>query len=422
MTAEVKLSCPLITTTAQVAVAEDLPVASVDFLLGNDLAGGRVWVPTPTGGEAPEESGHGVSDPVIVVTRSQTEKVTQAVAPGADCDRAGLPEKEDSVEEEAAALGADCKEAGSPVMEGSGEEEVVGVVTRSQARRVAQDATLGADCDTAGPPPTGSSVAQLDELVPGSPVSQGVGADCRSAEPHVEAPDSAGVVAEGEERVLRVVESCAGIPHPAGHLGGSTHAVVFPGWKAVGPGTQSGPQSGMSDSLLGITTEGGDTSNCAGELEAPTPAECTGGREQAVPLPGNCLTGEAHLAGPPSSADVVVADEPMSRLRHRDKTRVSAPPLPTAPVIPPDLTWIEPALLIKGQKGDTDLAPCFAKLGKENRDIGEGEEFLLQREVLHRRSRESDGSEVLQVIVPRELREALVLLAHKGPMAGHLGV
>ena len=71
----------------------------------------------------------GVPNPVTVVTRSQTERVTQAVAPGADCDRAGLPEKEDSVEEEAAALGADCKEAGSPVLEG--EEEFVGIVTRS---------------------------------------------------------------------------------------------------------------------------------------------------------------------------------------------------------------------------------------------------------------------------------------------------
>ena len=118
VTADVKLSCPQITTTAQVAVAEQLPVAGVDFLLGNDLAGGRVLVPTPTGGEASEVSGHSVPDPVAVVTRSQTERVTQAVAPGADCDRAGLPEREDSGEEEAAALGADCNEARSPVIDG----------------------------------------------------------------------------------------------------------------------------------------------------------------------------------------------------------------------------------------------------------------------------------------------------------------
>ena len=136
------------------------------------------------------------------------------------------------------------------MLEGS-EEEVVGVVIRSQARRMAQTATLGADCDTAGSPSKESSVSQLDELEPGSPVSQGVGADCRSAEPPVEAHDSAGVVAEGEEGVLRIEKSCAGIPHPTWHLGGSTHTVVFPGCEAVVPCTQSGPQPGMSDSLLG---------------------------------------------------------------------------------------------------------------------------------------------------------------------------
>ena len=137
-------------------------------------------------------------------------------------------------------------------------------------------------------------------------------------------------------------------------------------------------------------------------------------------MSGDCLTGEAHLEGPSNSADDEVVDESTPRLRSRDRTReVLAPPLLTDPVVPHDLTCIEPALLIKGQKGDPELAPCFAKVGKEIR--GE-EEFLMQRGVLHRRSRESDGSEVLQVVVPQDLREALVLLAHEEPMAGHLGV
>ena len=55
-------------------------------------------------------------------------------------------------------------------------------------------------------------------------------------------------------------------------------------------------------------------------------------------------------------------------------------------------------------------------------EIRGGEELLLQSGVLHRRSRKSDVSEVLQIVVSRELREALVLLAHEGTMAGHLGV
>ena len=97
----------------------------------------------------------------------------------------------------------------------------------------------------------------------------------------------------------------------------------------------------MSDSLLGVTTEGGETSNSAGELETPTPAECTGGRELAVPLSGDCLTGEAHLEGPPTTADEIIVDESMPHLRQRDGTRVSAPLLPTDPVVPSDLTCIE---------------------------------------------------------------------------------
>ncbi len=42
--AEIRLSCPLVTTEARVALAKDLPVSAVDFLLGSDLAGGKVWV------------------------------------------------------------------------------------------------------------------------------------------------------------------------------------------------------------------------------------------------------------------------------------------------------------------------------------------------------------------------------------------
>ena len=120
----------------------------------------------------------------------------------------------------------------------------------------------------------------------------------------------------------------------------------------------------MSDSLLGVTSEGGETSNSAVELEAPTPAECTGGREQAVSLSGDCLTCEAHLKGPPTSADEIVVDESTPCLRPRDGTRVSAPPLPTDPVVPPDLTCIEPALLIKGQKGDPNLTPVLLRWDK----------------------------------------------------------
>ena len=102
------------------------------------------------------------------------------------------------------------------------------------------------------------------------------------------------------------------------HLGGNNHAVVFPGWEVVGLGTQSELQPEISDSLLGVTSEGGEASNSAGELEAPSPVECTGGREQTVPLSGDGLTGEAFLEGPSNSADEVVVDESTPRLRPRN--------------------------------------------------------------------------------------------------------
>ena len=42
----VELACPRVTAAAQVAVADTLPVDGVEFLLGNDLAGARVF-PSP---------------------------------------------------------------------------------------------------------------------------------------------------------------------------------------------------------------------------------------------------------------------------------------------------------------------------------------------------------------------------------------
>ena len=42
----VELACLIVTTAAQLAVADTLPVDRVDFLLGNDLAGARVF-PSP---------------------------------------------------------------------------------------------------------------------------------------------------------------------------------------------------------------------------------------------------------------------------------------------------------------------------------------------------------------------------------------
>ena len=73
-----------------------------------------------------------------------------------------------------------------------------------------------------------------------------MGADCDSAEPLMDTPDSAGILPEGEGGELGLSELFAGFPHPTGHLGGSTHAGLLPDSRALGPGTQSGPQPSIS--------------------------------------------------------------------------------------------------------------------------------------------------------------------------------
>lgn len=89
--ADVKQSCPLDTNTALVAVADDLPVAGVDFLLDNYPSCGRVWMPTPTSCAptscgASEEPEKVVADSIWIVTRFQTRGVKESAAtPGADC-------------------------------------------------------------------------------------------------------------------------------------------------------------------------------------------------------------------------------------------------------------------------------------------------------------------------------------------------
>ena len=81
-----------------------------------------------------------------------------------------------------------------------------------------------------------------------------------------------------------------------------------------------------------------------------------------------------------------------------------------------------PAELVSSQQADPDLAPLFARVGEGSEEPEGREEFVLHQGVLCRKWQERDGGEYLQVVVPRPLREALVLLAHAGPMAGHLGV
>ena len=93
-TAEVTLSCPLLTTTACVVMAEDLPVAGVDFLLGNDLAGGKVWVPDPSSSEEGMERNGVVPESKEVTSHLQAGQGAEGVSSrGVDRRASGLPQK-----------------------------------------------------------------------------------------------------------------------------------------------------------------------------------------------------------------------------------------------------------------------------------------------------------------------------------------
>ncbi len=75
------------------------------------------------------------------------------------------------------------------------------------------------------------------------------------------------------------------MPYPAEYLRGDSQTELSSGLEAVGASTQSESRSDVF-SVLGVTTEGGESPNCAGEVGISSPAKCTRGREQATPLLG----------------------------------------------------------------------------------------------------------------------------------------
>ncbi len=62
--------------------------------------------------------------------------------------------------------------------------------------------------------------------------------------------------AEGEAGVLDMSSLFTGLPQPAEHPGGGAQAKSSPGLEALGTGTQSEQQLGVSG-MLGVNTEGG---------------------------------------------------------------------------------------------------------------------------------------------------------------------
>lgn len=114
------------------AVAEDLPVEGVYFVLQNDLAGGRVLEPTPTGSENSMELRASVLTSVEGGTQPQTGGVTFGVAGSRDSvRRASWSPEEGNSNEFGATRGILRTASGSLQIECSG--DIVWMSTRAPA-------------------------------------------------------------------------------------------------------------------------------------------------------------------------------------------------------------------------------------------------------------------------------------------------
>lgn len=97
-------------------------------------------------------------------------------------------------------------------------------------------------------------------------------------------------------------------------------------------------------------------------MEVLSPAECTGGREHAVLLPGDCPTGDGSLTSPPVYIAEGGREESNSCLRRRQGTRAAVLLQPLDPTTPGDLVHHEPAKLISGQQESVELASHPARV------------------------------------------------------------
>lgn len=128
-------------------------------------------------------------------------------------------------------------------------------------------------------------------------------------------------------------------------------------------GVLSRLQSKMSGSLLGVATEGGETSSSAGEMEVTLPLRRV---LVAVPKPEDCPAGLGSPLDPPLCMADVERSKPASSLpRHLEAWAAALPqlhpvllpyPQPHDLVILLYLTHLKPIELISGQQEGPDLA------------------------------------------------------------------
>ena len=379
-TVNMTVSCPIITATAPIAVMEELPMRGVDFLLGNDLAGGRVWRQATTGELSPVKEDDEAA-PVAVLTRTgESEQQTKT-------RRVRVTSVADTV--------ATCKSVGSALQEGVAPDVVVPV---------------SEGCVEDPPMTDGESAPDSSQ---GQCVSEG---PCEPPVPRVASADSVGGECESEVGVFGLGQLFAGEPHSAPHPGGCTQDELPQ--EAGCAGTQSSSQPGSCKSTVGVTAAGVEAPDSAGELGDSSSVDVVGGGELAAPQPGQCSRPVTRTRKPGSR--VVVPPRLCPSLRQGGCG--SALPLAPESVGDRGLMEVGPDELHQAQLNDSTLAPFFARVGEGSNEVDGQERFIIENNVLVRKWREKDGGELAQVVVPTELREDLIKLAHEGPMAGHLGV
>ena len=378
----VTIQCPVVCATGQVAVVESLPVEGVDVLLGNDLAGGKVFPSPPPPVIAaeecyPEAGGDGAGGaemedlyPVCAVTRSMTR-----LAKVLDDEGEQTPEP-DPVMEESVAGGFCGEEYNEGETQSRTSSSNLGVCPPLACQGDSTDSTRkdvrteGADCRVEAEPPTES----------GGIRSTFTGIDC-----------STDALQEGSGACTEGVD-CQGSGLP------------------IESDTAKSRLVDVDYTAPGMTLEGAD---CVTGLTENSSAVMLGSNDEEEGRVEEDLSGGRY--SPPEIS-------PLSQLPPSFE-EVCLDPCSAAG----KLSQISKLDIAKAQQEDLSLQPIFTRAARGKRETDE-EEFLVSGGTLYRRwipwKNGEGGSEeeVTQLVVPSCFRTALIKLAHEGPLAGHLGI
>ncbi len=83
---------------------------------------------------------------------------------------------------------------------------------------------------------------------------------------------------------------------------------------------------------------------------------------------------------------------------------------------PPTESTSDAVSIAKDQKDDPTLRGLFSQANSSN-----DSEFVICKDILHRKTTDKDGTPYFQVVLPKNRRQQILRIAHSTPMAGHTG-